>query len=113
VFRDEYNQQRPHEALDMRTPVSCYTTSPRPYPSRIPEFEYGSGLIVRRVQDRGEIRWQGRKVFVSKVLEGEPLGVEIVDDRCCRLWLGRTPIANMGPHSGQVCKLTIESTPWK
>src|SRR5437588_9345860 len=39
-FRREYNQQRPHEALAMRTPDSCYTSSPRPYPARVPDPEY-------------------------------------------------------------------------
>jgi putative transposase len=34
-FRSEYKQQRPHPALGMRTPASCYTPSPRPYPPRL------------------------------------------------------------------------------
>ena len=33
-FRREYNQQRPHEALGMQTPASCYRASPRRYPAR-------------------------------------------------------------------------------
>ena len=27
-FREEFNQERPHEALDMHTPASCYESSP-------------------------------------------------------------------------------------
>ena len=33
-FRPIYNEQRPHEALAMKTPASCYTLSPRCYPTR-------------------------------------------------------------------------------
>jgi transposase InsO family protein len=36
-FKEEYNHQRPHQALDMRTPAECYQGSPRPYPARVPE----------------------------------------------------------------------------
>ena len=39
-FRHEYNQVRPHEALDMETPASVYQPSPRPYPAGEPEPEY-------------------------------------------------------------------------
>ena len=112
-FRREYNQQRPHEALDMRTPDSCYASSPRAYPARVPEFEYTSGLVVRRVQDRGEIRWQGHKLFLSKALMGEPVGVEIVDDRCCRIWLGTMAIAEFDPYRGEVRHLKPKNPPWK
>jgi transposase InsO family protein len=35
-FRQDYNQLRPHEALQMQTPASVYETSPRPYPAREP-----------------------------------------------------------------------------
>jgi transposase InsO family protein len=33
-FQREYNQERPHQALDYRTPAAVYVPSPRPYPSR-------------------------------------------------------------------------------
>ena len=52
-FRREYNEERPHEALDMQTPSAVYTRSSREYPARVPEPEYGSALLVRRVVKRG------------------------------------------------------------
>ena len=35
VFRREYNDERPHDALGQRTPASQYTASPRSYPTRL------------------------------------------------------------------------------
>ena len=35
-FREEFNLERPHEALDMRTPASCYEHSVREMPSKLP-----------------------------------------------------------------------------
>ena len=40
VFRREYNEQRPHEALAYETPASRYQPSPRPYPPRLAHPEY-------------------------------------------------------------------------
>ena len=39
-FEREYNEQRPHEALENRTPASVYKSSERVYPARLPELEY-------------------------------------------------------------------------
>src|SRR5262249_50987940 len=80
-FRSEYNEQRPHEALGLRTPASCYTPSSRSYPSRIPEPEYGTAMTVRRVQAGGQFSWRHQEVFVSETLAGEPIGLEPIDDR--------------------------------
>ena len=30
IFREEFNHERPHEALDQATPAACYTASSRP-----------------------------------------------------------------------------------
>lgn len=80
-FRHEYNHERPHEALAMRTPASCYQPSPRPFPARLPEPEYGSALQVRRVYSRGHFSWKHEDVFLSETLIGERIGLEPIDDR--------------------------------
>ena len=38
-FREEFNNERPHQALDMKCPAEIYTPSPRPYPG-LPELAY-------------------------------------------------------------------------
>ena len=48
-FRREYNEERPHEALEMQTPSAVYARSSRAYPARVREPEYGSDFQVRRV----------------------------------------------------------------
>ena len=37
---DFYNLQRPHHALDLNTPASRYTVSPRPFPETLPTVDY-------------------------------------------------------------------------
>jgi putative transposase len=80
AWRREFNELRPHEALADTTPLSHYTASPRPYPSRVPPLEYPTHYEVRRVGHNGGIRWHGAWVHVSQTLSGEALGfVEIAD----------------------------------
>jgi putative transposase len=79
-FREEYNEQRPHEALQMRTPAAVYEPSDRPYPSRLGEPEYGNGWEIRRVRECGRIRWWSDAIFLGKALAGELIALEPEQD---------------------------------
>ena len=91
-FRHEYNQLRPHEALAMQTPATVYVPSPRRFPARVPEPEYGSALAVRKVRPCGNVTWGGEDVFLSKVLEGERIGLLPIDDRYFTIYFAKFPL---------------------
>lgn len=74
-WRDVYNLERPHEALEMATPASRYRVSQRPFPETLPEIEYSPGDLVRKVQTTGKIDFHGKVYFVSKAFRGEPIGL--------------------------------------
>jgi transposase InsO family protein len=85
-FQQEYNQQRPHEALQDQTPASFYTPSCRPMPRRIPALVYGDDVAVRRVSQQGSFRMQGQRTFLSEIFAYEWIGLRAVDERyfrCC------------------------------
>jgi len=86
AFRQEFNQERPHEALGQRTPASVYRPSPRPYPTRLPNVEYEQGIVIKGVPQHGDIRWQGQRVFLNQALAGEEVGFQPLSDG---LWLVR------------------------
>ena len=104
-FRQEYNHDRPHEALAMQTPAHCYTPSPRPFPRRLPEVEYPSGYQVRRVRSNGEIKWRGRRLFLSEALIGEPVGLQEVDQDLWRIEFGPIPLALCHTYTQQFIRL--------
>ena len=79
-FRQEYNGERPHEALDYATPASCYQASVRPYPSRLPPPEYPSGFRVERAYPNGVISFRETQWYLSNCLAGELVGLEEIDD---------------------------------
>jgi transposase InsO family protein len=74
AFRQQFNFDRPHEALGQRQPAELYAPSPRRFAEPKGDPDYGHDL-VRRVRSNGEIKWNGDLVFVSEVLVGEAVGV--------------------------------------
>ena len=85
-FRQEYNCDRPHQALHGKSPADCYQDSLRPYRSRLHPVEYPAGWQTRQVSPGGQIRWNQAYVFVGRALSGEPIGLELVDDGKWRVW---------------------------
>ena len=79
-FRDEFNQERPHEALGMKRPGELYRPSSRTMPKRIEPYDYPAHYLVRRVSRGGTIRVLRRQIFVSNTLQEDYVGLEEVDD---------------------------------
>jgi transposase InsO family protein len=88
AFRREYNNSRPHEALDQRYPGELYRPSPRPYPDH-PRLEYGPGMEVRSVKGNGVLNWRGQVVFLGEALSRERVGLAEVADGCWGVYFGR------------------------
>ena len=87
-FREEFNHERPHEALDMRPPAACYEPSPRAMPHKPPPFEYPDRFEVRYVSANGGIRWNRQWVNVSTTCAGEYVGLEEIDDGVWNVYCG-------------------------
>jgi transposase InsO family protein len=80
-FRQEYNEDRPHEALGQQTPASLYVPSSREYPERLPPPQgYPEHWEKRSVRHNGEIRWQGGYIYLSQALAGQEVGLEAIGE---------------------------------
>jgi len=88
VFIDEFNNERPHEALDQQTPASCYQPSVREMPGKIPPLVYPDRFEVRYVSANGGIRWNRDWVNVSTVCIGEYVGLEEIGDGIWNVYFG-------------------------
>ena len=93
AFRDRYNAERPHEALDGQTPNQRWTPSPRPYPEARLTPAYAAVLEVRRVSHGGTISWRGTLIFLTEVLRGEHVALDEVDDDCWNIVYYTTVLA--------------------
>lgn len=87
-FQQEFNEERPHEVLDMATPASIYVPSRREMPDRLPPLEYPDRFEVRYVSYNGGIRWNKNWVNVSITCAGEYVGLEEIDDGVWNVYFG-------------------------
>jgi transposase InsO family protein len=85
-FRPEYNQERPHEAIGMKTPASLYEPSRRLFPEKLEPVEYDSWMAVRRVMDSGCIKWKGDFIYISQSLAGETVGLKQITETTWEIW---------------------------
>lgn len=95
AFREEYNQLRPHEAIDLETPASVYCASPRPYPKRLPPLEYPAHFETRYVSYNGGIRWRSDWVNVSITCAGEYIGLEEIDNGIWNVYFGPVKLGRL------------------
>jgi hypothetical protein len=79
-FCTEFNKERPHEALDQKTPASQYTASSREFPNKLAPIEYPAHFEKRLMSRNGGFRWTSKRVPLSHLLEGQYIGLEEVGD---------------------------------
>jgi len=68
IWRDKYNNIRPHEALNMKTPGDVYQPSQRKYPETIERFDYGGEYHVIKVNSWGYVRFDKWQIYLSETM---------------------------------------------
>lgn len=81
-WREIYNYERPHEAIEMDVPAKRYYASARDFPEQLPAVEYGDSC-VRKVQGKGEISFRGREWAVGKAFAGLPVALRPLTEEDC------------------------------
>jgi transposase InsO family protein len=97
-FKHEYNTERPHEALGYRVPASAYVPSTRSYPVKPRSPEYSNDRDVHVVRADGTIRMPGRDLFLSQVLSGEPVAIELSTDGTRVVSYGPLKLGTISTH---------------
>jgi hypothetical protein len=92
-----YNTERPHEALEMATPVTRYACSLRRMPERLPEPEYGPGDEVLLVNSSGVVRVRGEKLKLSIALKGLEVAARPSEDEdgVIDIWFAHQRVAKL------------------
>ncbi len=82
-FVEQYNNDRPHQAIGMKYPGELYTPSARVYyPPEIPEYPFHDKTI--QVTRCGRICMDNRKISLSTVFAGQFVGIREISDK---IWL--------------------------
>jgi transposase InsO family protein len=66
IWREHYNCQRPHEALQMHPPQAHYQPSSRPFTGSFPPIAYQPDDLLRQTDAGGKFRFQRRLFRVGK-----------------------------------------------
>lgn len=77
-YRDLYNFERPHSAIEFRVPGDVYTSSSRPY-SKPEPWLYPEGALLRNVDAAGAITYRHRRYFVCEALVGKTVTCRELD----------------------------------
>jgi putative transposase len=107
-FIEYYNNERPHQALDMKVPADRYRSSLRAYQG-LPEIEYPfhDKTIIVTTCDR--ICLNRKKINLSLVFAGQKVGVKQVDDK---LWLASFMSYDLGYFDEDACRLEPIKNPF-
>ena len=81
IWREEFNEIRPHESLGMRRPAEVYEKSERRYEECELEIAYPDNFMERKVSKRGVIRLWSRSILITTSLAGWNVGLKHTDDK--------------------------------
>jgi transposase InsO family protein len=98
-WRQEYNQERPHEALGMKTPAEVYQRSERTYAGTPEDLEYG-GSQTRRVNKRtGQICYRAQPLFITTALGGWSVGLKAQQNGLVEVWFSQLLLGHIDPET--------------
>jgi putative transposase len=107
-FQHEYNYIRPHEALNMETPSSCYYNSPRIWDGILRSPEYNtSELHVRKVQTNGIITFCNENQFIGEALVGEYIGLKEISNDEYKIYYGPLFLGKLTKNGVEKPKMEI------
>jgi transposase InsO family protein len=83
AFLEDFNNERPHEALQMKCPAQVYTPATKPYRGiGEPQYPFHDKTVV--VTNCGRLCLYRKKINLSTCLAGQAVGIKEVDDG---IWL--------------------------
>ncbi len=109
-WRMEFNTERPHEALNMRTPGDVYRSSTR-WLSDVKPYVYPAGFERRRVQQDGCIHFRGQRVDFSKALGRMEVGLQPVNENCWRVWFCNLVVGGLECRNGRIRRCSATENP--
>ena len=108
AFVQQFNHERPHQALEMKVPADLYVRSPRVYRG-LEDLSYPFHDGTFTVTTCGRICFKGQKVNLSQVFAGQNVGVTQVGER---IWLVTFMHYDLGYFDDETCRLEPIENPF-
>jgi putative transposase len=107
-FIEGYNNERPHQALNMRYPAELYVPSTRVYQG-LPDLDYPFHDKAVTVTTCGRICFNRQKINLSQVFAGQTVGIKQTDER---IWLVSFMHYDLGYFDDETCRLEPLANPF-
>ena len=108
LWREEFNRERPHQALGMRCPAELYRNSDRRYSPTQVQLSY-PGMATRLVDKNGKLSWKDQRVFLSSSLAGWHVGLQGTEKGQLEVWFARLLLGHLDPLNA--CFLRTDLNP--
>jgi putative transposase len=86
LWRQEYNTERPHQALGMKTPTEVYRPSERAYEGTPQDIEYDGAQTRKVAVGTGVIRYYQEPIFITTAISGWSVGLKPRSDGMVEVW---------------------------
>jgi transposase InsO family protein len=102
LFRDEYNNERPHEALNMKTPSTKYKKSRRKLADAMKELDYPLHDFTVKVGSTGAVRLPGGKQCkIASFFTGHTLGLRELEEEVLLVSFGQFDLGYIEQKTGK------------
>jgi transposase InsO family protein len=113
LWREEFNRERPHQALGMRCPAELYRNSDRRYSPTQVQLSY-PGMATRLVDKNGKLSWKDQRVFLTSSLAGWQVGLQGTEKGQLEVWFGRLLLGHLDPLNASFLRTDLNpKTPEK
>lgn len=87
-WRHDYNNERPHQAINDQFPAATYYASKRKYSINIEnaQWQYPARFHLRRVLSNGKLNWKGKVHFFSKAFADQTIAFEVINAKKMNIW---------------------------
>jgi len=107
MWRQQYNNQRPHEALGMKCPAEVYEKSAKRYEGLPQALEY-QGMESRKIHRHGTLAWNGQPIFITTALAGWDVGLRPCSPERWEVYFAQLRLGEIEPQTA-----SFIATPWR
>ncbi len=108
VWKKEFNEERPHEALGMKMPSEVYSASARKWEGTPDQLDY-EGLMSRRVKGTGHICFESQQIFLSTALHGWNVGLKPLGNGSLEVYFAKLLLGHLDPETASFTPLLQNS----
>lgn len=104
IWRQEFNELRPHKALGGKTPRSVWHPSERSFAGPLKEMPVPEGARMLRVSVKGDLCFSSTRIFLSEALRGEWIWMKQVEEELDEVGFGELILARYDRRNHRIIR---------